>query len=90
MPRRSTNSELMPAFDFKAAREACGFSQSEAARVLFTSQSSVARWETTGKLPQIYRAYWSLWLKHAHKPVRSKRNDIKKDAKHSNNARASI
>jgi Helix-turn-helix. len=71
MPRRSEIERELPAFDLKAARESKGVTQEKCAGILCASQSSVARWESDGRLPLIYRKYWELYWKF-HKPERTK------------------
>lgn len=71
MPKRSEVEKELPAFDLKAARESKGITQERAAELLHASQSSIARWEGDGRLPMIYRAYWTLYWQH-NKPERRK------------------
>lgn len=68
MPKRSDTDKSLPPFDLKAAREARGLTQAEAAELLHASQPSIARWEGEGNLPQIYRSYWELYWKHHQQP----------------------
>jgi transcriptional regulator with XRE-family HTH domain len=65
MPKRSSAASKLPAYDLKAEREKRDLTQQEVAVMLFTTQSSVARWEENGDMPQIHREYWSLYWKHA-------------------------
>lgn len=51
--------EPLPAFDLRAARKARKLSQVKVAEILCTSQPSVARWESNGNLPAIYRKAWA-------------------------------
>lgn len=60
----------LPAFDLRAARKAKGLSQVAVAEILCTSQPSVARWESKGNLPAIYRKAWA-----AHWELEAKTND---------------
>jgi DNA-binding XRE family transcriptional regulator len=71
MPRRSETEAELPAFDLKAARESKGITQAKAATILAASQSSIARWESDGRLPLIYRKFWELYWTH-NKPERRK------------------
>lgn len=64
MPKRSEAHAALPPFDLKAARETKGLTQSDAAELLAASQPSIARWESEGNLPLIYRKYWDLYWKH--------------------------
>lgn len=66
--RRSPEEKKLPAFDLLAAREAKGLTQAETAELLESSQSSIARWESEGSLPRIYRKFWQLYWQ-THKPV---------------------
>lgn len=61
MPKMSKQQAALPAFDLKAEREKHDLTQAQTAQMLFTTQSSVARWETDGDMPQIHRAYWALY-----------------------------
>lgn len=63
MPKVSKQQAALPAFDLKAERERRDLTQTQVAQMLFTTQSSVARWETDGDAPQLVRAYWSLYWK---------------------------
>ena len=71
MPRRSDVERDLPAFDLKGARESKGITQAKTAEILSASQSSIARWESEGTLPLIYRKYWALYWQH-NKPQRGK------------------
>jgi DNA-binding XRE family transcriptional regulator len=71
MPKRSEAESELPAFDLKAARESKGITQAKTADILSASQSSIARWESDGRLPLIYRKYWELYWQH-NKPERRK------------------
>lgn len=53
MPRRT-----VAAFDLKAARKVRGLSQTAVAGILCTTQPSIARWESEGSMPAIYRKAW--------------------------------
>lgn len=55
MPRIS-----LAAFDLKAARKMRGLSQIAVAKILCTTQPSVARWEAQGNMPEVFRKVWSL------------------------------
>lgn len=59
MPRRAPTETK---FDLKAAREKEGLTQTECADVLCTTQGTIARWESDGMMPEIYRRYWKLHL----------------------------
>jgi Helix-turn-helix. len=69
--RRSDVEKDLPKFDLKAARESKGITQAATARLLCASQSSIARWESEGSLPLIYRKFWELHWQH-HRPERRK------------------
>lgn len=71
MPKRSDAEKELPKFDLKAAREAKGITQEAAAELLAASQSSIARWESDGSLPLVYRRLWELhW--QINKPAKRK------------------
>lgn len=55
MPRRT-----LAAFDLKAARKVRGLSQSKTAEILCATQPSVARWESDGNMPEVFRKVWLL------------------------------
>jgi transcriptional regulator with XRE-family HTH domain len=55
MPRRT-----LAAFDLKAARKVRGLSQIKVAEILCATQPSVARWESDGNLPDVFRKVWLL------------------------------
>lgn len=63
MPKLSSEARKLPAFDLKSEREKHGLTQAEVAVMLFTTQSSVARWEADGDMPRIHREYWALYWK---------------------------
>lgn len=63
MPKRAESAKKLPAYDLKGKRESKGYSQAEAADILCTTQASVARWEASGAVPEIYRKYWDLYHK---------------------------
>lgn len=60
MPRRSKQDAEQTAFDLLAAREAKQLTQTQVAEILCASQVSVSRWESTGRMPRIYRRVWDL------------------------------
>lgn len=63
MPRRT-----LAAFDLKAARKMRGLSQVETAFILCVTQPSVARWEASGNMPDVFRKVWALhWQLEAEK-----------------------
>lgn len=72
MPKVSKQQASLPAFDLKAEREKRGKTQAEVAQMLFTTQSSVARWEADGDMPQIHRAYWELYWRNIKVPKKVK------------------
>lgn len=76
MPRQSSELSKLPAFDLKAEREKRELTQAECARVLFTNQSNIQRWENNGMTPPIYREYWSLYWQHA-KPSKAQKKPAK-------------
>lgn len=55
MPRRT-----FAAFDLKAARTKHSLSQQAVAEILCAAQSSVARWEVQGNMPEVFRKVWQL------------------------------
>jgi transcriptional regulator with XRE-family HTH domain len=55
MPRRT-----LAAFDLKAARKVRGLSQTKTAAILCATQPSVARWESDGNMPEVFRKVWLL------------------------------
>jgi transcriptional regulator with XRE-family HTH domain len=71
MPKLSKAQQKLPPFDLKAEREKHDLTQAECAVMLFTTQSSVARWEDTGDMPQVHREYWNLYWK-TNRPVKGK------------------
>lgn len=70
MPRRTK--EQVVTFDLKAAREAVGLSQIEAAKLLKHTQSTISRWEIDGCCHELARDYWLLYWKH-NKPAKKKK-----------------
>jgi transcriptional regulator with XRE-family HTH domain len=74
MPKLSSEARKLPAFDLKSEREKRALTQADTAAMLFTTQSSVARWEADGDMPQIHRAYWALYWKH-NKPPKKVKNE---------------
>lgn len=78
--RRSETERELPSFDLKAARESKRLNQEAAAELLCCTQSSIARWESEGSLPLIYRRYWALYWKH-HKPARKTKAKQRKRVK---------
>lgn len=66
MPRRSEEHGKLPAYDLKATRERMGLKQAAMAELLSAGQSSIARWESEGSLPLIYRKFLELHEKHVH------------------------
>lgn len=69
MPRLSKQQAALPAFDLKAAREKRDLTQMQTAVLLFTTQSTIARWENDGDAPQLVRAYWDLYWR-VNRPVK--------------------
>lgn len=69
MPRLSKQQASLPAFDLKAAREKRELTQMQTAQLLFTTQSTIARWEHDGDAPEIVRAYWDLYWR-VNRPVK--------------------
>lgn len=55
MPRNT-----LAAFDLKAARKVRGLSQVAVAKILCTTQPSIARWEAQGNMPEVFRKVWDL------------------------------
>lgn len=76
MPRLSKQHQRLPAFDLKAEREKRDMTQAECAVFFFTTQATIARWESSGDTPQIHREYWALYWKHQ-KPTKVKENGKK-------------
>jgi hypothetical protein len=60
MPKRNKQELELPAYDLRAQREARGLTQTQVAEILFTHQTSIARWERDGNVPRIYRKAWEL------------------------------
>lgn len=79
MPKRSIADKDLKPFDLKAEREAKRLTQADAAELLCASQASIARWESDGTLPRIYRKYWQLHWQHNRPPA--KKQPIKQPAK---------
>lgn len=76
------------AFDFKSARKAKGLSQTAAAEIICATQPSVARWESEGNMPLVFRKVWEQhWLLNPDVSNTSKRIDRK--SKEHNNDRGS-
>lgn len=65
MRRSESHSKAAP-FDLKAVRERLSMKQHAMAELLSAGQSSIARWESEGSLPLIYRKYLELYEKHVH------------------------
>jgi len=63
MPKKSKDAEKLPPYDLKAEREKYDLSQANLAAILFTNQSTVARWEQKGDAPQLVRAFLPLYWK---------------------------
>jgi DNA-binding XRE family transcriptional regulator len=83
MPKQSATQKALPAFDLKAAREAQSMTQIQCAEELCSGQSSIARWEADGSLPEIYRKYWALRFPRARptKPPKRKKSAGKNSAR---------
>ena len=64
--RRSEVHKKAAPFDLKAVRERLGMKQHTMAELLKAGQSSIARWESEGSLPLIYREYLGLYEKYVH------------------------
>lgn len=60
MPRVNKQNDELPAFDLRASREARGMTQEATAALLFTHQTSIARWEREGNMPGLARMAWTL------------------------------
>jgi transcriptional regulator with XRE-family HTH domain len=75
MPRRSSDSVV--AFDLKADRKMRKLSQQQVAEILFVGQSTVARWEIDGSMPQAARRLWELYWIVVTNPIRSDDSESK-------------
>lgn len=71
MPKLSSAAKKLAPYDLKGEREKRDLNQSETAALLFTTQSTVARWEADGSTPQIYREYWRLHWANVKPPKRA-------------------
>ena len=76
MPARSAEQRALPPWDLKAQREKHGYTQAKAAEILFTTQATVARWESDGNTPMIYRKYWEIWH-NAKKVKKAQKKSVK-------------
>lgn len=86
MPRVNKQTEELPAFDLLAAREARGMTQEDVAKLLFTHQTSIGRWEREGNMPGLPRMAWKLYwelhdLKEGAAKARKAVRDIKEKIK---------
>lgn len=63
MPKRNEAFEKLPAFDLRGKREEKKLTQNQCAEILHVSQGTLAKWESSGAVPQIYRSYWELYWK---------------------------
>lgn len=70
MPKIASDHAKLPPFDLRAEREKRELTQEETAKLLYTTQSSIGRWEENGNMPPLERAYWALYWKQ-HKPPAS-------------------
>lgn len=61
MPKRGSNQKAAAPYDLKATRERLSLTQKDMAVLIESAQSSVARWESDGSLPLIYRKYLELY-----------------------------
>lgn len=61
MPKRNEAFDKLPAFDMRAKREEKKLTQTQCAAILCVSQGTLAKWESNGAVPQIYRSYWELY-----------------------------
>jgi predicted transcriptional regulator len=73
MPKLSSAAKKLPPYDLRAEREKRELTQAETAQLLFTTQSTVARWEDDGQTPQIHREYWRLYWANQKPPKVSKK-----------------
>lgn len=87
MPKRNKSEAELPAFDLRAEREARGLTQTDAAVLLHTHQTSIARWERDGNAPAIYRMAWKL---HWHFEDAKNANKSDKPASKHKKARKSV
>ena len=93
MPKRRTNQKAAAPYDLKATRERLSLTQKDMAQLLESGQSSIARWESEGSLPLIYRKFLDLYERHEHgKPAKRdrRRHPVSPKAKSSKAAAAVV
>jgi DNA-binding XRE family transcriptional regulator len=78
--KRGENQKQAAPYDLKATRERLSLTQKEMAALLESAQSSIARWESEGTLPLIYRKYLELYEQRQVQALKAKRKTAAKKA----------